>query len=297
MTNALNIGIGTPSESFSHKAIKQLIIKYISKYDPRVVESSLEKYFRNRRADVYFKLRSGEEIVVEIQNSRIGVKEIAKRTKDYNKKGIFVLWLLNGKGKIVNTPKKPSHIKNVKISPAEHYLHTMYGGRVYYVNINRHLGKFTITPPYALHFSPSDTKATRIFKTQFDYYYIRNANHVKVPNWKLLCVDYKYKIARFYDKHARKILKTKISESLRDNLAKNCDNCNRRFKWLRKCVPSRNCNFQPFTAKKLLKTIKYRFGTDYGKNMILGALEDLSKDGQRYFSEKLIHKKLKHFKN
>ncbi|KKL88421.1 hypothetical protein LCGC14_1924850, partial [marine sediment metagenome] len=86
------------SESLYHKAIKQLIFKSATEKNNPIIEKSLEKHFGNRRADVYFKLKSGEEIVVEVQNSKITVKEIKQRTEDYNKKNIFVLWILHGMG-------------------------------------------------------------------------------------------------------------------------------------------------------------------------------------------------------
>ena len=66
------------SESFYHKAIKRLFFKYVSENNKDIIEKSLEKYLINRRADVYFRFKSGEEIVVEVQNSNITVKEITK---------------------------------------------------------------------------------------------------------------------------------------------------------------------------------------------------------------------------
>jgi hypothetical protein len=286
---------GTPAESFSHKAIKQLILKYMAKNDSNIIKSSLEKYFQNRRADVYFKFRDGKEVVVEIQNSRISVKEIIDRTLDYNKKGMYVLWLLNGKGKIVNSPKMLCHMKDLKISPAEHFLHKIYGGRVYYVTLNKHNNKTTITPPFALHFSPSKKNSTQIFKSKFDYYYIRNVNFVKIPNWKLLCVDYTFKIARFYDKHALKILKFKILGFLQEILKRNCSNCQKRFKLLRRCTLSSHCDFQPYTGKKLIKIIIAYFGSKYGTPIILKALRQLSLVRKIDVKEKIIYKKFKKY--
>ncbi|MHA1661415.1 MAG: competence protein CoiA family protein, partial [Promethearchaeota archaeon] len=156
--NKFSLLESSKSESFPHKAIKQLIYKFVSENNKKVVKSSLEKYFTNRRADVYFKLTTGQEIVVEIQSSYITVKELIKRTKDYVKKGIHVLWILYGKGQCVASPKSLEDKKNVKISPVENFLHKIYGGRVYYVDINFYGNKITITPPFVLHFSPSNKK-------------------------------------------------------------------------------------------------------------------------------------------
>jgi len=104
----------TKSESFAHKVIKQLIYAQIPKHNSHIVESSLEKYFEERRADVYFKFKSGEEVVVEIQNSRISSREITQRTKDYNLRDIYVLWILYGQGNCVGSIKIPTHEKDKK---------------------------------------------------------------------------------------------------------------------------------------------------------------------------------------
>ena len=64
------------SESFYHKAIKRLFFKFISENSKNVTEKSLEKNINNRRADVYFRLNSGKQIVIEVQSSKISVKEL-----------------------------------------------------------------------------------------------------------------------------------------------------------------------------------------------------------------------------
>ena len=139
-----------------------------------------------------------QEIVIEIQNSEISVKEIIDRTLDYNKKKKYVLWILNGKGRCVESFKEPCHKKKVKISPAEKLLHKLYGGRVYYINLIKYPHKTTITKPFALHFSPLNKKRERIYKKGFKYYYMRNANVSQIPDWNFLCIDYKFKIRGFW---------------------------------------------------------------------------------------------------
>lgn len=267
---------GTCSESFTHKAIKQLIYKYITLYCKNIETSKLEKQISKRRADVYFKLHSGEELVVEIQNSYITVKDLIDRTLDYNKQGIFVLWILNGNGNAVATPKKPKRKRNTKISPVEHILHRIYGGRVYYVNIHRDYHKLTITPPYALHFSPSDSVSTDIIREKFEHYFIRNANYITIPSWDVLCVDYKFKIGRFYDKNAVNILKEKIDSFLKAKAKRRCENCRKKFKIIRRCSLDSGCDFSPYRNKKLLKLVLSNFNEQYGKSMIFNALHKLS---------------------
>ena len=205
--------ISTPSESYSHKAIKLFLYKYFYENDRKIEKRSLEKYLGNRFADVYFKLRTGQEIAVEVQNSKISSKEIIERIKDYNKQGIYVMWILYGEGKCVASPKYPKDSKLVKISLAENTLHRIYGGRVYYVNLNIRNDKDSLQTPFALHFSkPIKKKLRGIFKKRYDSYFIRDSVFIKIPSWNLLCTEFSgYKITRFYDKNLKNILKEKVA--------------------------------------------------------------------------------------
>ncbi|TFG01374.1 MAG: hypothetical protein EU539_14110, partial [Promethearchaeota archaeon] len=172
---------------------------------------SIEKNFKTRIADIFFKLKDGKEVVVEIQHSGISHKEIKDRTLQYNQLGKYVLWILHGKGSVVAEFKYPEHKRNIKISIAEKFLHRLYGGRVYYINIHDYVHKITISNPFSLHYSLPDKKTSKIIKKGFDYFYYRNSNFVEIPNWNFLCVEYNgYKLARFYDTHFKKILKRKI---------------------------------------------------------------------------------------
>lgn len=280
--------LSTPSESLIHKAIKQLVFKYVSKHNKEIIERSLEKYLDSRRGDVYFKLRTGEEIVVEVQNSQIVVREVLERMKDYTKKGIYVLWVLSGNGNAVASEKAPIHKKNVKITPVEKVLHNINRGRVYYVNIRTYKDKITLTPPYALHFSPSDTKPRTIIKDGFTYYYIRNTNVVKIPSWRLLCTDYTFKVARFYDKNAATILKRDLWEYIQKLAMRSCVNCSKRFKFLRRCTLGPSCDFRPYQGKALFKRILSQFGGNYGKYMIIQALKSLNSERNIPISRKII---------
>ncbi|MBN1214927.1 MAG: hypothetical protein JXA99_05725 [Candidatus Lokiarchaeota archaeon] len=251
------------SESFSHKVIKTLLYNNIILNNNNILESSLEKYFKNRIADIYFKFVSGEEVVIEVQNSYISIKELIDRTLDYNKKNIFVLWILNGKGNCVGSIKEPFHKKNVKISSIEKFLHKIYGGRVYYINVIRYPNKTTITKPFALHFSPVNMKKERIYKNKFRYYYLRNANVCQIPDWNILCNNYKFKLARFYDKNAYTTLKLKILKIIREFQ-------NNRIK---KDIKNKNPVKKNF--KNMKKFVNRKLYNEYGKILILKAINDL----------------------
>ncbi|MBY9020397.1 MAG: hypothetical protein KGD67_05020 [Candidatus Lokiarchaeota archaeon] len=204
--------ISTPAESHFHRAIKLFLYKYIYENNKSIAKRSLEKYFGNRYADVYFKLDTGKEVVVEVQNSKISVKEIIARTKDYNIKGIFVLWMLYGDGKAVACSKRPKDSKSIRISPAENYLHRMYGGRVYYVNLDIRRNKASLKTPFALHYSkPRKKKKQGLFKNRYESYFIRDTNFITIPSWNIMCTEFAgFKIARFYDKNIKSILKENI---------------------------------------------------------------------------------------
>jgi len=280
----------TKSESFYHKAIKRLIFKYISENSKNIVEKSLEKYIGNRRADVYFRMNSGKQIVVEVQNSNISVKELIGRTEHYTKNGIHVLWILYGQGTCVASPKFPEDKKNVKISMVESFLHGMYGGRVYYVNINFHKDKTIISVPFALHFSLSSIKKNRkVFRSKFESYYVKNVNFTKIPSWNLLCVKYNdFNIARFYDKNIKRVLKEEISTFLKEKKDRNCNNCRIKFKNLRKCSVTKSCKFRYYKDKKLIKLILVTFSNKYGKPIITETLFGLKKERILDFDKKYI---------
>ena len=144
---------GSSSESRDHKAMKYILLNEITKHDLLIKEKTTEKYFGNRFADIYFRMRNGTKIAVEVQNSAISVNEIKNRMNDYNKKGVHVLWILNGEGKCCFAPKQLIDQTRVKISPAEIFIHRIYGGRVYYIKLKEKKKKISFFQVYGLHFS------------------------------------------------------------------------------------------------------------------------------------------------
>ena len=243
-----------------------------------VVDSSTEKYFKTRRADIFFKLSDGKKIVIEIQHSKITTKEISDRTHEYNQQGMFVLWILHGKGNSVASPKFPEHKKDVKVSPVEKLLHKMYGGRVYYVNVNEYFHKTTITFPFAIHYSLSDKKPKKSFRKNYEYFYYRNSNFAMIYSWKLLCVDYnEFKIARFYDKNIKISLKNQIFNFIQDSIKKYPLNYEKKSK-----------------TKKLVNKIFKEFRGQYGKAIIMEAIYLLNDKIQ--INEKYINKIKNHYR-
>lgn len=255
----------THSESQSHKAIKYLLYELLYAKNNLIISRTVEKYFGNRFADVYFKLENGDEIVIEVQHSKIPINEIINRSKDYNEKGIYVLWILHGEGKCGASAKYPRDRKNVSISPAEKFLHGMYGGRVYYININIKKTP-SISDIFALHYStPMKKKLRKKFKTGFESYYIRDAHHVSLSNLKLFCTTFLgYKIARFYDKNLKSQLKSQISFYYQEQY--------------------------PIINTIVLKELMNLFHKKFGQYLVLDALLDLAKEKKILLDPKVLKK-------
>jgi len=260
--------LSSPAESYFHKTIKLLLYKHFYENDKSIVKRSLEKYFGNRYADVYFKLDTGKEVVVEVQNSKISVKEIIARTKDYNEKGIFVLWMLYGDGKCVASSKRPKDTKSIKISLAENYLHRMYGGRVYYVNLDIRRNKASLKTPFALHYSkPIKKKKQSLFKNRYDSYFLRDSNFRTIPNWNMLCTEFAgFKIARFYDKNIKSLLKENILNFYK--IAKKGSNNDKKF------------------VRMVIKSFKKK----YGMYMIYNSIFELFFENKIALSRKIVSK-------
>ena len=277
----------SPQESYRHRIIKQLFYKAFNPDTNRAVQvCSLEKYFDSRRADVYVKFRTGKEMVIEVQSSKISAKEIETRTKYYNKKGIYVLWVLDGNGAIIGSKKRPENRKDSAVSYAEKKLHSMYQGRVYYVNVIERKKKSTITVPYALYFTPSDKYHANGYNTKYETFYVRNLNFAFIQNYsEPLLIKNKtngYLIARFYDKNLKQTLITELTNYLHQS------HSNKNFKKNKIC-------------KKIVLEILKAYGKEHGKTFILDCLDQIAiKQPQhldRNIIEKLRRKQFKKLKN
>ena len=120
------------SESIEHIKIK----KYL--YDNIPIVNSIKNVEQEYRIgdqiiDLFVELEDGKKIAIEIQHSKIYRKDLLNRTRNYNQKGIYVLWILNGNGPYYY--RIPKNEQGVIISSSERELHNMYQGRVYYINM------------------------------------------------------------------------------------------------------------------------------------------------------------------
>jgi competence protein CoiA len=89
------------------------------------------------RADVSACI-NGVPVAIEVQLSNLSVADIIRRTKEYGRRGIYVLWLARWRPALDSGRYSPK--------PWERWLHAAYFGRVYYW-----LGQTTVVP---YHFDP-----------------------------------------------------------------------------------------------------------------------------------------------
>ncbi len=124
-------------ESDAHRRCKLEIFESLQR-TPHVQLAELERPLGTVRPDVSAYIH-GVPVAIEVQISSLSVETIMRRTIEYHRKGIFVLWLL------LWTPS----LESQRYSPTlwEKWLHTCYFGRVYYW-----IGGLTVV---SYHFEPS----------------------------------------------------------------------------------------------------------------------------------------------
>ena len=77
-------------ESMNHLKMKEQVIKYFQSYNMQIEVQVIP----NRRTDILLQ-KNDKKVAVECQVSPITVEEWRKRTLDYSKRGIFVLWIFH----------------------------------------------------------------------------------------------------------------------------------------------------------------------------------------------------------
>jgi competence protein CoiA len=109
-------------ESDIHRKCKETIFDSLRQNQP-IHDCELEKDFGKVVPDVFF-LVGNTKVAIEVQISNLTMAHIIERTKEYNKLGIYVLWL-----PIFNDAL---NAKNYSPKQWEKWLHATYFGRVYY---------------------------------------------------------------------------------------------------------------------------------------------------------------------
>jgi len=110
------------NESETHRTCKREIFEALQSH-PDVSQVSMERAFEGFRADIYAVIR-GTPVAIEVQISTLSPETILRRTIQYCRKGIAVLWLLPWSAKLDAERYTPRLW--------EKWLHAAYFGRVYY---------------------------------------------------------------------------------------------------------------------------------------------------------------------
>jgi len=179
---------GTKAESLEHKLIKKFLLKQIPLHNG-IAFIKEESHLGDHIADLHIKLLNRNDVAIEVQSSYISPKEIIKRNQFYTKIGIYVIWILNAKGDIVDSIKKPKNKRYTTISPAEEYINKVYGNRVYYIDIK----KYSPNPRFEI-FSLnyySSKKPYEIQNGRFRKFYYRKVSFRKLSGLQLRCIVYK----------------------------------------------------------------------------------------------------------
>ncbi len=158
------IGMSLKNKKYSETIDHLLIKKFLYDNLPLVNQvKSIEQEIKigNRIADIYLELENGKKIVIEIQHSKINKLDLIQRTKEYNQEGIHVMWILDGQGPYDRSPKNTD---GVIISVSEKELHSLYRGRVYYINA---ADDGISTAVYALHFTPYIERKRSMFGAEY----------------------------------------------------------------------------------------------------------------------------------
>jgi competence protein CoiA len=109
-------------ESDEHRRCKLEIYQALRKH-PNARDVFLEKSLTTARPDVSATI-NGVPVAIEVQISNLPMETIIRRTREYTRKGIYVLWLLQW------TP----YLDASRYTPRlwEKWIHAAYFGRVYY---------------------------------------------------------------------------------------------------------------------------------------------------------------------
>lgn len=110
-------------ESYEHLMAKQAIFESLVNY-PFVTDLELEKNFDCSVADVYAKIY-GAPVAIEIQKSYLSIEDVRRRTSNYHKLGIAVLWAGLWRDEL-----SCSYMPELW----EKWCHAAYYGKVYYWN-------------------------------------------------------------------------------------------------------------------------------------------------------------------
>lgn len=110
-------------ETEHHRQAKLQIAEYLRGI-PSVTDVAIEKNMDTVRPDVSCIIK-GVRVAIEVQLSVLPIETIVRRTVEYRKKGMYILWV---------SPYQSDLKKGLRYAPKiwEKYIHAMYYGKLYY---------------------------------------------------------------------------------------------------------------------------------------------------------------------
>ena len=109
-------------ETEAHRRCKSAIYEGLIQH-PSAKKAALERYLKTVRPDVSAYI-SGIPVAIEVQISSLSIETIVRRTEEYTRKGIYLLWLAQWNPALDSQRYSPS--------VWERWLHAAYLGRIYY---------------------------------------------------------------------------------------------------------------------------------------------------------------------
>jgi len=183
-----------------------------------------EEYkIKDQIVDIFIELTNGKRVAIEIQHSKIPFTNLLKRTLKYTKRGIYVLWILNGK----TFNKVPQNQDGIRVSRIEFELFKMYKGRVYYLNIDP---KGIISGVYALSYIPYFNIKDVIYKKESTTK--RSIYCQEIRSLGLRFINGKYKLARFQDESIFTNCENDIYQFIKKLCLKEYRRCSQKINYL-----------------------------------------------------------------
>jgi hypothetical protein len=186
------------AESIEHLKIKEYFIHNLP-LDNDITTINEEYYIGDRIADIYCELTNGKKIVIEVQHSMILAKDLIQRTKEYNEKDCYVLWVFDGN----SFDRLPQNENWVRILNFERICQKIYQGRVYYINMKK---TGIHSPVYSLYFTTFYER--KLLQKGFEFYrksktkksaILGDIQSLKLKTFK----NQKLKLASFQDESIR----------------------------------------------------------------------------------------------
>lgn len=161
-------GYGT-GETEAHRRCKMEIYEALRR-QPGVEKAALERSLGSVRPDISAYIQ-GVPVAIEVQISNLSQETIIHRTREYERQGIYVLWL----------PQWSPYLDGTRYSPRlwEKWVHAAYFGRIYYWIKGLTVASYEFEPQFIL--IPENTWYSKDGKKMTARGYSRKSKRWRMP--------------------------------------------------------------------------------------------------------------------